>query len=267
MGDVFGVVPVAGFGSRLKPLTNLLPKELLPVGQHLIVERVVSELKSVGILNLVFVVSPQKQSIFEAIIGDGTKLGVNVLYAVQLHMGGLADAVSCAEPFVPEGSRFLIALGDSFFTGGVDGSIANRMLQCNENGAIATRIVPKDLVSRYGIIAPMSAGNLISHIVEKPSIDIAPSQVAVCARYLVDTSIFDVIKRTRPLDGTEHQLTDCLNEWIRCGNSVASVPLLENEQRHDVGNFDTYYASIVQLALDEASDRTHLEQILKEHMQ
>jgi UTP-glucose-1-phosphate uridylyltransferase len=267
MGDVIGIVPVAGFGSRLKPLTNLLPKELLPVGRHLIVERVVSELRSAGINNIIFVVSPQKRSIFEAIVGNGEKLDVHITYAVQPEMGGLADAVSCAEPFVQPGSRLLIALGDSFFTGGVDGSVTTRMLGAHQEGAIATREVPLNMVSRYGIVATHPETNVISHIVEKPSPDSAPSQVAVCARYLVDTSIFDIIRHTRPTDGSEHQLTECLNEWIQSGHSMESVPLIGSETRHDVGNFDTYYASIMQLALEEASDRPLLERKLKEYMQ
>jgi len=267
MGDVIGIVPVAGFGSRLKPLTNLMPKELLPVGRHLIVERVVSELRASGILDLIFIVSPQKLGIFSALIGNGEKLGVRITYAVQQEMGGLADAVSSAEPFIKSGSRILIALGDSFFTGSYDGSVVNRMLATQQNGAIATRVVNLNMVSRYGIVATHPSTNEISHIVEKPSPENAPSQLAVCARYLVDTSIFDVIQRTRPSDGSEHQLTGCLNEWIYSGHSVISVPLRDNETRHDVGNFDTYYASIVQLALEEASDRTQLERILKEYLQ
>ncbi len=267
MGDVIGVVPVAGFGSRLKPLTNLLPKELLPVGKHLIVERVISELSSAGVCRLVFVASPQKLPIFQALIGNGEKLGVQISYAVQSEMGGLADAVICSEPFVDVGCKLLIALGDSFFTGGIEGNVTRRMLEAGYDGAVATREVPLSMVSRYGIVETNPETNLISHIVEKPSVENAPSQVAVCARYLVDTSIFDVIRSTRPTDGSEHQLTGCLNDWIQAGHSLVSVPLIGNEIRHDVGNFDTYYASIMQLALEEATDRPKLERILKEFMQ
>ena len=267
MGDVFGVVPVAGFGSRLKPLTNLLPKELLPVGRHLIVERVISELKNAGILDLVFVVSPQKQDIFETLIGDGEKFGVRIQYALQSQMGGLADAVLCAEPFVPIGSKLLVALGDSFFSGGNDGSVATRMLNVTADGAIATREVPEEFVSRYGIVVVSPATNLISHIVEKPSPDVAPSRTAVCARYLLDTSIFEVIRKSKPSDGSEHQLTGCLNQWIEMGHSLANVPLVDKEKRHDVGNFDTYYGSIIELALEESADRPNLERILKEYLQ
>lgn len=267
MGDVIGVVPVAGFGSRLRPLTNLLPKELLPVGRHLIVERVVSELRSAGIRKLVFVVSPQKIAIFDALIGNGEKLGVDIIYAVQPKMGGLADAVSCAEPVVEKGNKVLIALGDSFFTGSDDGSVVQRMMATVYDGAIATREVPLNMVSRYGIVAIDPSSNVISQIIEKPTPETTPSLTAVCARYLIDTSIFDIIRKTKPTDGREHQLTECLNEWIRSGNTVENVPLLGNETRHDVGNFDTYYSSIMKLALEEASDRPQLERILKEYLQ
>jgi len=267
MGDVIGVVPVAGFGSRLKPLTNLLPKELLPVGRHLIVERVISELKSAGIFDLVFVVSPQKLVIFEAMLGNGERLGVQIQYTVQSHMGGLADAVLCAEPHVPAGCNMLIALGDSFFSGGPDGSVVKRMLETTANGAIATRTVSRELVSRYGIIALKPDTNSISNIVEKPKPDDAPSLNAVCARYLIDRSIFEIIRDTKPLQGTEHQLTGCLNGWIQSGHSIESVPLIDREKRHDVGNFDTYYASVMELALEETTDRPQLERMIKGQLQ
>jgi len=267
MGDVIGVVPVAGFGSRLRPLTNLLPKELLPVGRHLIVERVLSELKSAGISNVVFIVSPQKLAIFEAMLGDGARLGVFIQYAVQSHMGGLADAVLCAQPFVPPGCKMLIALGDSFFSGGPDGSVIKRMLDTKADGAIATREVSMKFVSRYGIIALEQGTDQISHIVEKPNPDDAPSRNAVCARYLTDTSLFQIIQDTKPTDGTEHQLTGCLNNWIQSGHTIENVPLIDNEKRHDVGNFDTYYASVLELALEESADRPQLERMLKEQLQ
>ena len=267
MGDIFGVVPVAGFGSRLKPLTNVLPKELLPVGHHLIVERVISELKICDIRNLVFVVSPSKQPIFQAIIGDGSKFGVNIQYAVQHHMGGLADAVLCAEPYLPKNSKVLIALGDSFFTGGRDGSVTRRMIATATDGAVATREVPIEMVSRYGIVTINTHSSLIDHITEKPKPTETTSRLAVCARYLVDPSIFDIIRSNKPTDGSEHQLTDCINRWIDIGNSFANVPLELNEKRHDVGNFDTYYAATVELALEESDDRQQLERLLKEHLQ
>jgi UTP--glucose-1-phosphate uridylyltransferase len=267
MGDVFGVVPVAGFGSRLKPLTNLLPKELLPVGRHLIVERVISELKSVGVVDLIFVVSPEKRAIFETLIGNGAKFGVVIQYAVQSHMGGLADAVLCAEPFVPSGSKMLIALGDSFFSGAEDGSVAKRMMKTHADGAVATREVSVDLVSRYGIVATMPETTLVSHIVEKPKQSDAPSRTAICARYLVDTSLFDIIRSSKPNDGSEHQLTGCINQWIASGHTLENIPLIGTEKRHDVGNFDTYYASILEMALEEAVDRPQLVRILKEYLQ
>lgn len=267
MGEVIGVVPVAGFGSRLKPLTNVLPKELLPVGRHLIVERVISELKSAGIHKLVFVVSPSKHPIFELLLGDGEKFGVHIDYAIQNHMGGLADAVLCSQAYVSAGSRLLIALGDSFFSGGTDGGVVQRMLQTDTDGAIATRDVPNDLVNRYGIVSVNPASNEIAYIVEKPLLTEAPSTIAVCARYLVDTTIFETIMTTKPSDGTEHQLTGCLNQWIDSGKTLATVPLQGQEKRHDVGNFDTYYASVVDMALTEANDRPHLERTLKEYLQ
>jgi UTP--glucose-1-phosphate uridylyltransferase len=244
-----------------------LPKELLPVGRHLIVERVVSELKSVGVVDLIFVVSPEKHAIFEVLIGNGSKLGVQIKYAIQGHMGGLADAVLCAESFVPVGSKMLIALGDSFFSGGEDGSVSKRMLSTHADGAVATREVSLELVSRYGIVATKPGTALVSHIVEKPNQADAPSRTAICARYLVDTSLFEIIRSSKPNDGSEHQLTGCINQWIQSGHTLENVPLIGTEKRHDVGNFDTYYASILEMALEEAVDRPQLAQILKEHLQ
>jgi UTP--glucose-1-phosphate uridylyltransferase len=107
----------------------------------------------------------------------------------------------------------------------------------------------------------------VSHIVEKPNQSDAPSRTAICARYLVDTSLFDIIRSSKPTDGSEHQLTGCINQWIQAGHTLDNVPLIGTEKRHDVGNFDTYYASILEMALEESADRPQLARILKEYLQ
>jgi UTP--glucose-1-phosphate uridylyltransferase len=141
------------------------------------------------------------------------------------------------------------------------------MMTTHADGAVATREVSVDLVSRYGIVATMPETALVSHIVEKPKQSDAPSRTAICARYLVDTSLFDIIRSSKPNDGSEHQLTGCINQWIESGHTLENIPLIGTEKRHDVGNFDTYYASILEMALEEAVDRPQLVRILKEYLQ
>ena len=83
--------------------------------------------------------------------------------------------------------------------------------------------------------------------------------------------LIDVIQTGIDLGGGDYSLVPmikrCLNAWIQSGHTIENVPLIDNEKRHDVGNFDTYYASVLELALEEATDRPQLERMLKEQLQ
>jgi UTP--glucose-1-phosphate uridylyltransferase len=125
-------------------------------------------------------------------------------------------------------------------------------------------------VHHYGVAKPKGAGDLfeLEDVVEKPSADEAPSNLAIAARYVFSPQIFTALQRTPAGKGGEIQLTDAIRLIIREGGKVLGMRLSKNERRFDIGNYDAYFRAFVEFALaDEkygASLRKFLVQLLHE---
>ena len=269
------VVPVAGRGTRLLPLTKSQPKEMLPLGRKPTVQHVVQELAISGIREMLFVTGPGKtaienhfdidaelvnhlrQSGKEDLLSDldFEREKIEYFYTRQRQQLGLGHAVLCAKPFV--GRRpFLIALGDSLIGLNNRSDVCRRMIDHFDregvDAVIAFQKVPRSEVIHYGIAQPKGdVGEVfeLEDLVEKPSVDQAPSNLAVAARYICRPSIFDRLERTKPGKANEIQLTDALRMSIREGGRILGVQLAPGEKRYDVGNFESYYAAFLEAAL------------------
>src|SRR5258708_38696284 len=110
------IVPAAGYGTRLRPLTNAIPKEMLPVGRKPVLEYVVEELRAAGIESALLVISAGKEMI-RTYFGNGSRCGLSMEYVMQKEMRGLGDAVLYGESWVG-GEHFALALGDCVFEPG-----------------------------------------------------------------------------------------------------------------------------------------------------
>ena len=238
------VVPVAGLGTRLEPMTGAVPKELLPLGAKPVVQRVIEELSACGIERVLLVSRRGKEAIerhFEGLDG----LGVEVRFAHQAEPRGVGDALLAAAPV---GAAVAVALGDTVI-GGVDGRasrIVARLAEAFErHGAVAAVAVeevrPED-VERYGIVAPAGDGDelALAGLVEKPSPAAAPSRLAIASRYVLSPEVFDELARTPPGRGGEVQLTDALASLAARSRPVIGVRLRPGERRHDVGDPRSY---------------------------
>jgi UTP--glucose-1-phosphate uridylyltransferase len=276
------VVPVAGLGTRLLPLTKTQPKEMLPVGRRPVVHHIVEELIENGVDQILFITGASKASIEnyfdldESLVNMLRENGkedilaelqldyatVKYYFTRQRQLLGLGHAIQCASDFIADQS-FSVALGDTIIQGG-DAQLLSRMQACfDENdcaAVIAFETVPQNEVFRYGIAHPKSDGDIfqLSDIVEKPSIDNAPSQLAVAARYIFKPVIFDALKRITPGAGGELQLTDAIRLLIAEGHPVYGVRLAEDERRFDIGNYSSYYRAFIEFAL---ADETHGEDL------
>lgn len=250
------VVPVAGLGTRLRPLTRALPKELLPVARMPVIEHVVRELADAGFERVVLVTRKGKQAIVDHL--DGLEdLECDVMAVRQPEPRGLGDAILSARAALPDDVPFAIALGDTLVEDGPE--VMRRLSACVEDGkadiAIALERVPGDEISRYGVAAPagrVTSGNgaiPLSGVVEKPLAEEAPSDLAIASRYVVPFSIFDALGRIEPGKGGELQLTDALQLLIDEGARAMGIPLREGEARHDVGSMETYTAAFLRYAL------------------
>jgi len=268
------VVPVAGLGTRLLPATKSQPKEMLPVGRKPVVQYVVEELAHVGMQRILFITGPGKASIENHFDLDNELIQVlrqngkeNLLaelsferaplqyfYTRQRRQLGLGHAVACAQAFV--GSQpFAVALGDSIIGLNARSDILSRMNQCflkkKAEAVIAFTEVARDRVPYYGVAKPREDSDYfeLEDVVEKPSVDEAPSNLVIAARYVFAPSIFDALGRIQPGSGGEYQLTDAIRLIIQGGGKVYGVRLHADEHRYDVGNFNSYFRAFVEFAL------------------
>lgn len=250
------VVPVAGLGTRLRPLTRALPKELLPVARAPVIEHVVRELADAGFERVVLVTRKGKQAIVDHL--DGLEdLPCDVMAVRQAEPRGLGDAIACARAALPDDVPFAVALGDTLVEDGP--AVMKRLIAAAEGVhadiVIALEQVEGDEISRYGVAAPdtrVVAGNgaiPLRGLVEKPAPADAPSDLAIASRYILPFSIFDALARVQPGHGGELQLTDALQLLIDEGARAVGVPLRDGETRHDVGSLESYTAAFLRYAL------------------
>jgi UTP--glucose-1-phosphate uridylyltransferase len=285
------VIPVAGLGTRLLPATKSQPKEMLPVGNKPVVQYVVEELTRVGMTRVLFITGPGKASIenhfdlnselIQTLRETGKeellaelefeRAAVQYFYTRQRQTLGLGHAVLCARSFV--GNRpFVVALGDSIIGMHAASDVVGRMTRCFQErqaaAVIAFEEVPDAEVSQYGIAKPRSDGDIfeIEDLVEKPTRQEAPSNLAIAVRYVLAPAIFETLDVTTPGKGGEIQLTDAIRALIRKGGRAFGVRLHREERRYDIGNFDSYFQAFVEFALADprygAALRAHLEELL-----
>lgn len=287
------VIPVAGMGTRLLPATKSQPKEMLPVGRKPVVQYIVEELARVGLSQMLFITGAGKASIenhfdmnaelVENLRQTGKedllaelefdRINTRYFFTRQRQLLGLGHAVLCARSFVGN-QPFVVALGDSIIGLNAQSDVVRRMqdwfAEHHPAAVIAFEEVPYDEVYRYGIAQPDGDGDRfrLTDIVEKPSVEEAPSNLAVAARYILTPDIFESLAQTQPGTGGEIQLTDAIRALIRDGKAVYGVRLRPDERRYDIGNFAAYFRAFVEFALaDERHGedlRGHLRALLRE---
>jgi dTDP-glucose pyrophosphorylase len=227
-----GLIPAAGMGTRLKPITLAIPKELLMVGDKAIVEYVIDAMKQVGIRDITIVVGWRKHAILDY-LGSGRRLGVKLSYVVQDKRDGLAKAVAAGE-HINGKEPFLVVLGDNFF---YPKTFLKDILDFHHrNKADATIGVTevKD-PTRHGMIKPGN-DNKIEDLIEKPSIKDSPSKLGCIGIYIFNHDIFDAINRTKPGFNDEYQLTDSIRILL---DDKKKVFYKEIEGKHiDIGTLE-----------------------------
>jgi UTP--glucose-1-phosphate uridylyltransferase len=253
------VIPAAGFGTRMLPAAKAVPKELLPILDRPTIQYVVEEAAAAGITDVLLITNPGKRAIEDHFAKNpdledrlraankshlldsiNTLLEKVAVRSVHQHeQKGLGHAVLQAKQHVGN-EPFLCQLGDTIFSSPLSTLLPAQQLVAAYNNLktsiIALEKVPLEKVDRYGIIA----GNEISPglfkldaLIEKPARDAAPSQYAICARYLLTPEIFDCLESTPPGKNGEIQLTDALNLLLK-RTPIHGVVL--QAKRHDIGN-------------------------------
>ena len=269
------VVPVAGLGTRLLPLTKSQPKEMLPVGGKPVVQYVVEELALSGIRKVLFITGPGKSSIEnhfdinneltqflretgkEDLLAelDFERQQIEYFYPRQRRQLGLGHAVLCAKTLVGA-QPFVVALGDSIIGMHAQSDIVRRMIEeferAQADAVVAFEQVPPAEVVHYGIASPRgNAGTVfeLEDIAEKPLPEQAASNMAVAARYVFRPTIFEKLIATGPDARGEIQLTDAIGTLIKGGGKVLGIQLADGEHRFDIGNMESYFQAFAEFAL------------------
>ena len=268
------IIPAAGHGTRFLPVTRVVPKEMLPIGAKPALELIVEEAKSAGADEIILIISHGKELIREYFKDDPT-----IRFVYQEEQKGLGHAVlQAASSLIPHPSSLvLILLGDCLVAGC---NAAKEMMEVSRRNGGASVIglerVPPEKVSRYGIIKPcsglieQSVNQSISQsvnqtiqvadLVEKPSPEEAPSDLAIAGRYLLSTEIFAFLRTQAPGKGGEIQLTDAIRRMIGAAPESNNQTIRQSSnlygyvypgKRQDIGNPKGYFEALKAMGANE----------------
>lgn len=282
------VIPAAGLGTRFLPASKAQPKEMLALVDKPAIQYVVEEAASVGITDILVITGRGKRTLedhfdrsfeLEYYLEQGGKHEeleamrqiadmANIHYVRQGEPRGLGHAVLAACDHVGR-SPFVVMLGDDIMHPS-SGILAGMLEAYDQHGhsVIALKQVSEAEISSYGCAAvrPMAAENLveITDLVEKPSPEEAPSNLAVMGRYVFGPEIFDVLSETKPGRGGEIQLTDAIKTLAQ---SEPVYGYTFKTGRFDVGNKLDYLLATVELALEREDLGPAFRKYLTERLQ
>jgi UDP-N-acetylglucosamine diphosphorylase / glucose-1-phosphate thymidylyltransferase / UDP-N-acetylgalactosamine diphosphorylase / glucosamine-1-phosphate N-acetyltransferase / galactosamine-1-phosphate N-acetyltransferase len=222
------VLLAAGEGIRLLPITATRPKHLIKVGGKPILQFCLEAVKNAGITEAIIVTHYMSDAIRQY-FGNGEKLGLHISYVEQKAVLGTGNAAAAAEPFVDD--DFILVYGDLLF----DIDTAKNVLKLFKSGKTAAvmGVVQVDKPENYGIIE-LSEEKKVKHLVEKPAVGKAPSNLANAGVYVFSNEIFDKIKRTEASVRREWELTDAVTLLVKEGKTVLAAEIPKDDW-FDVG--------------------------------
>ena len=264
------VIPAAGYGTRFLPATKATPKEMLPIVDKPTIQYIVEEALASGIEDILIISGHGKRAIEDhfdsapalehelerkgktellALVRETTD--VNVHYIRQKYMRGLGDAILCARSFVGD-EPFAVLLGDDVVYHPEKSALRQLIDVYEERGGsvLGCQTVSDEQVSSYGIIAGEVLDNQrlmrVFDMVEKPTLEEAPSRMAVLGRYIISPAIFSLLSETKPGKGGEIQLTDALK--VLAQREAVYAYNFEGK-RYDLGDKLGFLQATVEFAL------------------
>ncbi|GIO87234.1 glucose-1-phosphate thymidylyltransferase [Paenibacillus faecis] len=209
-----GVILAGGTGTRLYPLTRLINKHLLPVGNHPMVSYGIERLRQAGITDILMVIGKQSGGLYTQYFGSGEHFGVNLTYRVQESAGGIAEALELAKGFIAPDEKFVVLLGDNLFLDDLTPYVDKFKQQ--PPGSARVLLKPVKDPRRYGVpVFDPDRPNLISYIEEKPQNP--KSNYSVTGIYMYDGAVFGWIQGINRSARGELEITDVNNLYARNG--------------------------------------------------
>ena len=264
------IIPAAGLGTRFLPATKAQPKEMLPIVDKPTIQYIIEEAIASGIEEILIITGRNKKCIEDhfdksvelemeleknnknellELVQDISDM-VDIHYIRQKEPKGLGHAIRCAKTFVGN-EPFAILLGDDIVYND-EKPCLKQLIECYDEyktSILGVQTVDKESVSKYGIVDGILIEDRVCKVkglVEKPSIEEAPSNTAILGRYIVTPKIFDILDNTKPGKGNEIQLTDALLELIK---EEAMYAYNFEGKRYDVGDKLGFLEATVEYAL------------------
>ncbi|MEO2602163.1 UTP--glucose-1-phosphate uridylyltransferase GalU [Clostridium butyricum] len=264
------IIPAAGLGTRFLPATKAQPKEMLPIVDKPTIQYIIEEAVASGIEEILIITGRNKKCIEDhfdksvelemeleknnknellELVQDISDM-VDIHYIRQKEPRGLGHAIRCAKTFVGN-EPFAILLGDDIVYND-EKPCLKQLIECYDEyktSILGVQTVDKENVSKYGIVDGILIEDRVCKVkglVEKPSVDEAPSNTAILGRYIVTPKIFDILDNTKPGKGNEIQLTDALLELIK---EEAMYAYNFEGKRYDVGDKLGFLEATVEYAL------------------
>lgn len=285
------VIPAAGFGTRMLPVTKAVPKELLPLLDKPLIHHIIEEAVSGGIEEIILITRSGKEAIenyfdnnFElenlfrkskkkSILKKFPKFTLNNLSVLSIRQEiplGLGHAILLAKNALKNDEPFAVFLPDEFLVSDSSKKDFQSMIEnfsCSGIGQILVEKINKKNVENYGIVdlrnkrPNLSSSTKIFDVIEKPSIDKAPSNFRIVGRYIFPYEIIQYLEKLKPGMNNELQLTDALSDFIKKDNSKMDA-LLSNSKIFDCGTPKGFIEASIYLASKDASLRKYMEKIL-----
>ncbi|WP_281381406.1 UTP--glucose-1-phosphate uridylyltransferase GalU [Geomicrobium halophilum] len=281
------IIPAAGLGTRFLPATKAQPKEMLPIVDKPTIQYIVEEAVASGIEDILIVSGRGKRAIedhfdvsyeLEETLRKKEKWELlaetrtisefpNIHYIRQKEAKGLGHAVSCASQFVGN-EPFAVMLGDDIVRSNGKPCLQQLMEVHEEHkgSVVGVQTVPDSEISKYGVVAPkQTSANAIEvgDLIEKPSLEDAPSNFAIMGRYILTPEIFPILETLPPGAGNEIQLTDAIKQ-LNVEQSVYAYDF--KGDRYDVGDKFGFIKATIEFALERDDLKEQVEAYLKEEV-